>query len=99
MDEIYYMTVRNNIAQYTMRARTSIHAVFVFNTQRKNMWACMIVFSVITCLYTFKSPGRKQDFVRPIHQKTTIQDWSVGSFHGILPQKLTWEGEDDEYPM
>ncbi|GIY10546.1 ATP-dependent DNA helicase [Caerostris darwini] len=28
MDEIYYMTSRNNIAQYTTRAWTSIDAVF-----------------------------------------------------------------------
>ncbi|GIY78917.1 ATP-dependent DNA helicase [Caerostris darwini] len=27
-DEIYYMTLRNNIAQYTTRARTTIDAVF-----------------------------------------------------------------------
>ncbi|GIY02602.1 hypothetical protein CDAR_462741 [Caerostris darwini] len=33
-------------------------------------------------------PGKKQDFVLQIHQKTTIQDWRVGPIHGILPHKL-----------
>ncbi|GIY22531.1 csa-NinaC [Caerostris extrusa] len=37
MDEIYYTTLRNNIAQYTTRARKSIDAVFS-KTQCKNMW-------------------------------------------------------------
>ncbi|GIX83264.1 hypothetical protein CEXT_498091 [Caerostris extrusa] len=34
-------------------------------------------------------PGEKQDFVRPIHKKKTIQGWIVGPIHGILPHKLT----------
>ncbi|GIY62664.1 HTH_Tnp_Tc3_2 domain-containing protein [Caerostris darwini] len=49
---------------------------------------CLIVFSVITWLYTFKSPGKKQDFVRPIEQKQTIHGRSVTPIHGILPHKL-----------
>ncbi|GIY80080.1 hypothetical protein CDAR_186081 [Caerostris darwini] len=61
IEEIYYMTLRNNVAQYTTRARTSIDAVF----SAGGHVSCMIVFSAITCLYTFKSPGRKQDFLRP----------------------------------
>ncbi|GIY03172.1 cadherin-23 [Caerostris extrusa] len=39
--------------------------------------------------YTFMSPGKKQVFVRPFHQKTTIRGWSVGPIYGILPHKLT----------
>ncbi|GIY27300.1 uncharacterized protein CDAR_507491 [Caerostris darwini] len=34
MDEIYYMTLRNNISQYTTRARKSIDAVFSTNSAR-----------------------------------------------------------------
>ncbi|GIY27299.1 uncharacterized protein CDAR_507481 [Caerostris darwini] len=34
MDEIYYMTSRNSIAQYTTRARTSIDAVFSTHSLR-----------------------------------------------------------------
>ncbi|GIY57907.1 uncharacterized protein CEXT_563331 [Caerostris extrusa] len=34
MDEIYYMTLRNNIVQYTTRARTSIDAVFSADSVR-----------------------------------------------------------------
>ncbi|GIY61369.1 ATP-dependent DNA helicase [Caerostris darwini] len=96
MDEIYYMTLRNNIHTINI---TYIHTIYnessdehscsVFNTQRKNMWPVIIAFSVITCVYTFKSPREKQDFVRPIHQKTMIQGRSVGPIHGILQHKLT----------
>ncbi|GIY55091.1 hypothetical protein CEXT_668461 [Caerostris extrusa] len=51
---------------------------------------------VITCLYVFESPGKKQDFVRPIHQKTTIRDcgpdpWNFGA-------QMDWESGDDGYP-
>ncbi|GIY64626.1 ATP-dependent DNA helicase [Caerostris darwini] len=89
MDEIYYMPLRNNIAQYITRARTSIDAVFSTHSLR----TCGLfdsVFSHHLPLYV-QVPREKQDFVRPIHQKTTIQGWSVGPTNGILPHKLTWK--------
>ncbi|GIY54336.1 hypothetical protein CEXT_799961 [Caerostris extrusa] len=75
MNEIYYMTLRNNIAQYTTRARTNINAVFSTDSQERV--ACMIVFSVVTCLYTFKSMGKKR------------RSSFVWADPGILPLELT----------
>ncbi|GIY15182.1 hypothetical protein CDAR_603941 [Caerostris darwini] len=57
----------------------------------------MIVFSVITCLYTYKSPGKKQDFVLPIQPEDDDPRLECDLWN--FAAQIDWEGDDDGYPI
>ncbi|GIY11917.1 ATP-dependent DNA helicase [Caerostris extrusa] len=85
-DEIYYMTLRNNIAQYTTRARKSVDAVFSTHSVR-TYGLYHSVFSHHLPLYV-QVPWEKTRFYTP-----------SGPNPWYFAAQIVWKGDDDGYPM
>ncbi|GIY70822.1 ATP-dependent DNA helicase [Caerostris darwini] len=96
-DEIYYMTLRNNIAQYTTRARTSIETEFSTQCIR----TCGLYDSVLShhlALYV-QVPWEKTRLRTADLPEDDDPRFECGPDLWNFAAQIDWEGDDDGYPM
>ncbi|GIY49663.1 uncharacterized protein CDAR_29401 [Caerostris darwini] len=100
MYEIYYMTLRNNIAQYTMKARTTIDAVFSTHSVRTRGMFDSSVFSQHLPLYV-QIPWEKNkiSYGRSTRTGPDPPRLECGPDPWNFAAQIDWEGDDDGYPM
>ncbi|GIY26350.1 ATP-dependent DNA helicase [Caerostris extrusa] len=96
-NEIYYMTLRTNIAQYTMRARTSIDAVFSTHSVR----TCGLYHSVFShhlSLYV-QVPCEKAKHRTADPPEDDDPRLECGPDPWNFAAQIDCEDDDDGYPM